>query len=120
MKAYEEINRTPSQRELFKFGFRYRLHRKNLPAKPDIVLPKYRTVIFVNGCFWHSHEHCPGARLPKSRREYWEPKLSRNATRDKLNYAKLEKLGWRVLIVWECEIKANINSVVDKIITMLR
>ncbi len=89
---------------LFGKGFRYRKNDKRLPGKPDIVLPKYKTVIFVNGCFWHLHG-CSRSRLPKSNLDYWEPKLKRNIERDKQNYDNLKALGWNVIIVWECELK---------------
>lgn len=92
---------------LFSMGFRYRKNDKRLPGKPDIVLPKYKTVIFVNGCFWHMHG-CSRSRLPKSNLSYWEPKLMRNIERDKQNYYDLECLGWKVIIVWECELKKKI------------
>jgi DNA mismatch endonuclease (patch repair protein) len=81
-------------------GFRYRLHVRGLPGRPDIVLPKYRTVIQVKGCFWHCH-NCPDGRLPKSNREYWIPKLHRNKSRDILNDRKLRNLGWSVRNLWE-------------------
>ncbi|MFG6332582.1 MAG: DNA mismatch endonuclease Vsr [Lachnospiraceae bacterium] len=92
---------------LFSKGFRYRKNDKRLPGKPDIVLPKYKTVIFVNGCFWHMHG-CSRSRFPKSNVSYWEPKLKRNIERDKQNYYDLERLGWKVIIVWECELKKKI------------
>lgn len=95
------------RRYLFSMGFRYRKNDKRLPGKPDIVLPKYKTVIFVNGCFWHMHG-CSRSRLPKSNLSYWEPKLMRNIERDKQNYYDLERLGWKVIIVWECELKKKI------------
>jgi DNA mismatch endonuclease (patch repair protein) len=83
-------------------GFRFRLHRKDLPGKPDIILPRYKTVIFVHGCFWHQCPACRGGRLPKSNLGYWEAKLKRNQERDKENAAKLEKSGWRVITIWAC------------------
>lgn len=86
-------------------GYRFRLHRKDLPGKPDIVLPKYRTVIFVHGCFWHQHKQCKAAARPTSRQEYWQVKLDRNIERDAANQAQLREMGWQVLTVWECEIK---------------
>jgi DNA mismatch endonuclease (patch repair protein) len=90
---------------LFSHGFRYRLHDKKLPGKPDIVLPKYKKVIFVNGCFWHGHENCPYFRLPKTRTEWWKDKIEKNVLNDKLKHAKLAELGYHILIIWECEIK---------------
>lgn len=84
-------------------GLRYRLHDKNLPGKPDLVFPGHRTVVFVHGCFWHSHEGCPNFRLPKSRTDWWAEKLARNKARDAEVRAALEAAGWRVIVVWECE-----------------
>lgn len=86
-------------------GYRYRLHRKDLPGKPDLVFPGRRAVIFVHGCFWHRHDDCPLARMPKSRREFWEPKLEGNKRRDEREIAALRAAGWRVMVIWECEIR---------------
>lgn len=86
-------------------GYRFRLHKKNLPGKPDITMPKYKAVIFTHGCFWHRHSCKDGLRLPTSRQEYWIPKLNGNRDRDMRNVAELEKMGWRCLVLWECEIK---------------
>ena len=85
-------------------GFRYRLHRKDLPGKPDIVFGPRRKAIFVHGCFWHQHD-CPAGRMPSSRQDYWKPKLRRNVERDEANRKKLERNGWDVLVIWECETK---------------
>ena len=84
-------------------GFRFRLHGKDLPGKPDLVFASRRTVIFVHGCFWHSHEGCKTAHTPKSNLEYWGPKLERNRTRDTANIAALKREGWKTLVIWECE-----------------
>ena len=84
-------------------GYRYRLHAKDLPGKPDIVFRKRHKAIFVHGCFWHRHEGCKLARLPKSRQDFWVPKLERNKERDEENLASLTERGWKVLIVWECQ-----------------
>lgn len=92
------------RRALFAKGFRYRKNDKRLPGKPDIVLPKYKTVIFVNGCFWHMHD-CPSFVWPKSRPDYWKPKLLRNSERDQQHYSELEAMGWKVLVVWECQLR---------------
>ena len=92
---------------LHRLGYRYRLHRADLPGKPDIVLPKYRTVVFVHGCFWHQHPGCRKARLPKQNYEFWSEKLSKNAARDLETIRLLEGRGWRVVVVWECEIKSD-------------
>lgn len=94
---------------LFSKGFRYRKNDKRYPGKPDIVLPKYRTVIFVNGCFWHMHG-CSRSRLPKSNQEYWRPKIERNIERDADAKKKLEAEGWKVIIIWECELKKKIAN----------
>ena len=90
---------------LHRAGFRFSLRRKDLPGRPDIVLPKYRTVIFVNGCFWHQHRGCKEASRPKTRRKFWADKLDGNVCRDQRNYRALRKLGWRVIVVWECEVE---------------
>jgi len=93
------------RRLIFSMGYRYRLHRKNLPGKPDLVFSSRRKVIFIHGCFWHGHDCKRGARVPKTNREYWEKKIARNQARDSKNVADLEALGWDVLIIWECLIK---------------
>lgn len=92
---------------LFAHGFRYRKNDVRLPGKPDIVLPKYKTVIFVNGCFWHKHEGCRYFVWPKNNADFWKKKIESNVARDIKNYHLLETLGWRVLTVWECELKQN-------------
>lgn len=88
-------------------GFRYSLHRKDLPSKPDIVLPKYKTVIFVHGCFWHAHEGCKYFKIPKTRTEWWKEKLYSNKKRDEKHVLELKEKGWRVIVIWECELKPN-------------
>lgn len=90
---------------LFSKGFRYRLHVKNLPGKPDIVLPKYKTIIFINGCFWHGHENCKYNVIPKTRTDWWVQKIMDTQTRDQFAKKELEKLGWNAIIIWTCEIK---------------
>lgn len=92
---------------LFSKGFRYRKNDKKLLGHPDIVLPKYKTVIFINGCFWHMHENCKSFSMPKSNVDFWKNKLMNNKSRDNLNCKKLEELGWTVLVVWECELKIH-------------
>ncbi len=92
------------RRLLHSMGYRFRLHRKDLPGKPDIVLPKYKTVIFVHGCFWHRHPGCKYAYTPKSRIGFWQKKFAENVSRDKKKKTDLKKAGWKVLIIWECEI----------------
>ncbi len=89
-------------------GFRYRLHNKKLPGSPDLVLKKYRSVIFVHGCFWHGHKHCKtGIRLPKTRTEWWKEKIAKNRRRDIKKAAELLNLGWNVITIWECQLKSK-------------
>ena len=97
------------RRALHIAGLRYRLHAKDLPGKPDVVFRNRRLVVFIHGCFWHQHpaKHCRLARMPKSRLDFWEPKLKANRERDIRNKAELERLGWTVLEIWECEINAE-------------
>lgn len=92
---------------LFSKGFRFRLHDKKLPGKPDIVLPKYKTVIFVHGCFWHGHEGCKYFVVPKTKTEWWLKKIQGNKQKDEGNFNKLHGFGWKVLIIFECELKTN-------------
>jgi len=106
---------------LFKNGFRFRIHVKGLLGNPDIVLPRYKTIIFVNGCFWHAHEQCKYNRIPKSRQEYWVPKIMKNVERDKFNTLELSKLGWHPITVWECELdKHNIDNTLLKLIYIIK
>ena len=100
---------------LFKKGFRYRLNVKTLPGKPDIVLKKYKTVIFVNGCFWHGHTGCNYFVIPKTRTEWWLKKINNTKIRDRDSINKLEELGWDVITVWECEIKKNSTEILESI-----
>lgn len=86
-------------------GFRYRLHNKNLPGKPDIVLPKYKTVIFINGCFWHGHDKCKYFVVPKTKTDWWLTKINETKQRDFLKIKELEALNWRVKVIWECTLK---------------
>lgn len=95
------------RKALFARGFRYRVNVKTLPGKPDIVLPRYKTVIFVHGCFWHGHPGCKYAYTPKSNTEFWINKISGNKERDAIVKRELEESGWKVIIVWECEIRHN-------------
>ncbi len=88
-------------------GFRFRLHQKKLPGKPDIVLPRFKTIVLVHGCFWHQCPYCKSGRLPKSNLKYWNAKLRRNQERDRENKEKLEGLGWRVIVIWGCQIDAT-------------
>jgi DNA mismatch endonuclease (patch repair protein) len=91
------------RRLLHAMGYRYRLHRRDLPGEPDIVLPRHQLAIFVHGCFWHQHQGCRLASKPKTRQEYWHPKLAGNVVRDGLAQEALSALGWRVEVIWECE-----------------
>ncbi len=118
MSRIRSTNSKPEEtvrKALFARGFRYRKNVKDLPGKPDIVLPKYKTVIFVNGCFWHKHD-CPRFAWPSSNTDYWIPKILRNAERDKENYSALYTLGWNVIVVWECELKKKqLTETIDHI-----
>lgn len=89
---------------LFSKGFRFRKNVRTLPGKPDIVLPKYKAVIFIHGCFWHKHKNCKKAQLPETRKEFWEKKISGNVERDKKNIRQLKKAGWQVIVLWQCQL----------------
>lgn len=102
---------------LHRAGYRFRLHVSSLPGRPDIVLPKYRTVIFMNGCFWHRHPACSKAYTPSSRTEFWTAKFEATIARDAKKSAELRKQGWNVLTVWECELQQSPESVLDRITT---
>ena len=99
------------RKRLFHDGFRYRINVSNLPGKPDIVLPKYHTVIFVNGCFWHRH-NCKLATMPKTHTDFWKRKFEQNVKNDLANHKKLRNLGWHVVILWECEIKEDFEQLI--------
>lgn len=108
MRAVKSKNTKPElalRKALHALGYRYRLNVKALPGKPDLVFPRYKTVIFMHGCFWHGHQCKRGNRTPKTNRAYWSDKIARNKARDKKNAAALTALGWRVITVWECELK---------------
>jgi DNA mismatch endonuclease (patch repair protein) len=100
-------------------GYRFRLHRKDLPGYPDIVMSKYKTALFIHGCFWHQHKGCRDGVLPKSKRRYWGPKLKRNVLRDKKHARVLRALGWRVVVVWECEAEKKLGMVGSKLHALL-
>lgn len=109
------------RRYLHSQGFRYRLHVKDLPGKPDIVLPKYKTVIFIQGCFWHGHEGCRYFIIPKTRTEWWTEKISKTTINDGIKQSKLRDLGWRVLEIWECELKKDKRGkTLEDLVTKLR
>lgn len=103
---------------LHRAGFRFRLHRSDLPGKPDIVLPKYHTVIFVHGCFWH-HHGCANSKIPKTRRSFWEQKLLANRARDKRQRRALQRLGWKVLTIWECQVQSEPTKCLHRIVESL-
>lgn len=105
---------------LWSHGYRYRLNVKGVPGKPDIVMRRYRTAIFVNGCFWHGHEECEKFKMPKTNVEFWEAKIRRNRERDSQNYRILEENGWQVLVLWECELtKKSLEATMQKVEVML-
>ena len=133
MSAIKSKNTKPEikvRKVLHSMGYRFRLNSKDLPGSPDIVLPKYKTVIFVHGCFWHRHQNCKYASTPKTRQEFWNKKFNENINRDKINQENLSSKGWKIIIIWECEIKnldwrsvviwecetKNIENLRDKII----
>ena len=102
-------------------GFRFRLHRKDLPGRPDLILTKFQSVIFIHGCFWHAHENCRRFSLPKTKVEFWSEKLSTNKQRDKRNITALVSHGWRVLIIWECETRrVFIAPLIDQVVGWLQ
>ncbi|KZY67169.1 very short patch repair endonuclease [Oleiphilus sp. HI0071] len=103
---------------LHKRGFRFRLHDKRLPGKPDLVLPKYRTAIFVNGCFWHGH-NCQLFKWPKSNPDFWREKITTTRKRDEQNQRELTALGWKVLAVWECDLRGKSETEIDRLIDRL-
>ena len=105
---------------LFKNGFRFRIHQADLPGKPDVVLTKYRSTIFVHGCFWHYHRNCPEGRIPNTNSKFWKEKLFKNIERDKKHKHTLKKAGWNVITVWECEIENYPQRVLKKIIKQLK
>lgn len=110
MSRIRSVNTKPEEivrKYLFSRGFRYRKNDKRYPGKPDIVLPKYHTLVYINGCFWHQHAGCRYAAIPKSNQEYWLPKLARNTARDEAVHLEAIQSGWNVIIFWECAIKSK-------------
>ncbi len=122
MSHIRSTNTKPEEKArkyLFSKGFRYRKNVKSLPGCPDIVLPKYKTVIFVNGCFWHKHD-CPRFVMPSSNQDYWIHKINTNKERDERNQARLREMGWNVIVIWECALKKNkLESTMQKAISEL-
>ena len=104
---------------LFANGYRFRKNDRRYPGSPDIVLPKYKTIIFVHGCYWHAHEACRGGKLPMTRTEFWSAKFERNKERDKRKIDALESLGWKVIVLWECELKQDISSKMESVVSEL-
>lgn len=120
MRAIRSVNTRPEiliRQLLHAAGYRFRLHRADLPGKPDLVLPKYHTVIFIHGCFWHGHD-CKYFKWPKTRAQFWQLKISGNQQRDLRNAEQLKQLGWQVIVIWECAVKhylTDIKSLTDQI-----
>jgi DNA mismatch endonuclease (patch repair protein) len=115
MRAVKSKDTKPEivvRRLLHAMGYRFRLHRRDLPGSPDIVLPKHHAALFVHGCFWHGHNCKRGARMPKSNAEYWKAKIARNVNRDSLSVIELSRIGWRLLVIWECELRARDQAVI--------
>lgn len=108
------------RKALFARGFRYRKNDKRYPGTPDIVFPKYKTAVFINGCFWHRHNDCKYAYTPKSRTEFWQVKFQRNVENDEKNHKLLEEMGWKVIVIWECEIKQDFNATIDRIVNSIQ
>lgn len=100
---------------LFSKGYRFRKNDKRYPGKPDIVLPKYKTVIFVHGCFWHRHPGCKNAIIPKTRTEFWNDKFEKNIRNDKIKQEQLEQMGWKVIVIWECELEKNFSQTMEAV-----
>lgn len=121
IRSVENKPETLVRKYLFSQGFRYRKNVSSLPGKPDIVLPKYHTVIFINGCFWHQHPGCRYAVLPKTHQDYWIPKLQRNIQRDHENSQSLQNDGWNVIVIWECSLtKAKRQSTLEKLVEQIK
>ena len=117
MSAIKSKNTKPEiavRKLLHSMGYRFRLHRKDLPGSPDIVLPKYKTVIFVHGCFWHRHKNCQYATIPKTRQEFWNKKFKVNVERDLQIQERIKDINWRSVVIWECETK-NIDNLKERI-----
>lgn len=121
MRQIKSRDTTPElivRKIVFRLGYRYRLHTKDLPCKPDIVFRSKRKIIFINGCFWHGHDCLRGARIPTTNIDYWKRKIQRNIERDKNCYEKIQNQGWRFLVLWECELKET-KQLEKRLITFL-
>ena len=108
------------RKDLFRRGFRYRKNVKELPGKPDIVLPKYKAVVFVHGCFWHRHPGCKDATTPKTKTEYWLKKFERNVYNDEVHKEQLMNSGWRVFTIWECEVTKHFEETMDTMVAQIK
>jgi len=120
MRAVKLENTSPEmyvRREIHSMGFRYRLHDKNLPGRPDLVFKAAKTAVFVNGCFWHWHG-CPRTRMPKSNTAYWKGKIDRNVQRDANNHDQLRGLGWTVIVIWECDVDAGVSELANHLASL--
>lgn len=115
IKAKDTMPEMVIRKALHKRGFRYRLHDKGLPGKPDIVLPRYKAIVEINGCFWHGH-NCYLFKLPSTRQNFWRSKISRNRERESINHKLLESAGWRVLVIWECAITGKSRIPLDDLV----
>jgi len=116
IRGRDSVSEMRLRRMIHGMGFRYRLHVRSLPGTPDLVFPSRKAVIFMHGCFWHRHEDCRLARMPKSRVDFWREKLEGNMRRDEENRRRLNEMGWRVLVVWECQMKArDLESVAQSV-----
>ena len=104
---------------LFRLGYRFRKNDPRLPGKPDIVLPKYKTVVFIHGCFWHRHQNCKDATTPKTRTDFWMEKLQKNVNNDLKHYEELTNAGWRVHVMWECDIEKRFDQTIESLIEFL-
>lgn len=119
IRASDTIPEVSLRSALHRRGFRFRKNVATLPGKPDIVLPRHRTVVFVNGCYWHRHKNCKRATTPKTNRSYWRAKFAANVRNDAIHTRQLRQLGWKVLVVWECQLRHNIEEATEDLIRRL-